>query len=111
MVIYISGKMAGNMLYYEQFARAERYIRKMYPASTIINPAKFDYMIAGTEKLNYKTYLLADLCLLAESDAVCMLDGWDGSAGARTEHSLARALDLTFIYLPPDWEDEAKILE
>ena len=98
MVVYISGKMKNNDDYFMQFTQAEHNIKDLYPNATIINPAKFDMMISGKERLKYKDYLLADLHLVSLSDAIYILDNWENSDGAKTEYYFAIAIGLKILY-------------
>ena len=98
MVVYISGKMKNNDDYFHQFLKAEHQIKDLYPNATIINPAKFDMMISGQERLKYKDYLFADLYLVSISDAIFMLNNWENSDGSKAEYYFAVAIKLNIIY-------------
>lgn len=62
-----------------------------------LNPAdNFD----GDTSLEWVTYMREDIGMLLKADAIYFLPGWQNSKGARTEHNVAKALGLEFLYHP-----------
>lgn len=47
---------------------------------------------------DWRVHMRADLKLLLECDAICMLDGWELSKGAKLEHDVASSCGLTVYY-------------
>ena len=80
MKIYISGAITNNENYQEQFAKAEARLTQV--GHTVLNPCKND-------GFTYREYIDMGLCELMRCDAIYMLNGWMGSAGARLEYNYA----------------------
>jgi hypothetical protein len=60
----------------------------------------FSPVEAPEKGLAYRQYLMIDLNWIGnQAQAIALLPGWEKSFGANVEWSLARALDLKFIYL------------
>jgi hypothetical protein len=92
---YISGKITS--LPYEEalenFAHSEKRVIKMGYES--INPME---EVPLNDDWNWHQYMLADIKLLFNCDAIYMQKNWRESKGARIEHSIAVELGLTIIY-------------
>ena len=115
MNIYIAGPMSGLPNFNRQsFEAAEQHLRAQ-GFSVIFNPIRQDIEMYGEDffegcptgsaeeaaKFNFslRKSLSSDLSWICENaDAIYMLDGWQYSKGARTEHALAVALGLKIIY-------------
>lgn len=82
-VVYIAGKMTGLPdKGRAKFAAAERDLRKM--GYIPLNPAKLP------DHLPRDRYMPICLAMLAQADAIAMLDNWQQSPGARLELRYAR---------------------
>lgn len=79
--IYIAGPMAGHPDYWETFALAERALIKK--GWIVLNPAVLP------QGLKPEAYMPICLAMLNAADAICMLEGWLTSTGARTEKAFA----------------------
>lgn len=108
--VYISGKIGEEVLSdatREKFARAERFLRSQGHA--VFNPTTSGYgeyaeryvkaYNDGTEGLYrqrqwYDQILLMDLSALCSCDAICLLDDWRQSPGAKVELAYAQAIGL-----------------
>ena len=98
MRVYIAGPITGVENYEENFRKEERKLKE--DGHTVFNPAeigkKLEKMRAG-EKISHEQYMSYLLPYLLQADAVCMIDGWENSEGARLEHDVAKATGKTFI--------------
>lgn len=88
--IYISGPMNGLPDFnYPAFNAQANWLRGL--GHEVENPAEhFD----GDQTRTRKEYLVKDLAVLADCDAIWMLDGWQNSPGARLEHAYAVEIGL-----------------
>ena len=93
MRVYISGPITGVDDYMENFNKAEKYLTSL--GYDVVNPAKVDAVLP---KMSYDEYLRIDLYLLAQCDAIYLLDGWNRSNGARAEMKDALMIGID-IYL------------
>ena len=50
------------------------------------------------EKADWRAHMKEDLKMLLDSDAICMMDGWEESKGAKLEHDVASTCGLTVYY-------------
>lgn len=80
MKIYISGAITNNPNYIKEFAEAEALLLEQ--GHTVLSPIKND-------GFTYREYIDMGLCELMRCDAIYMLNGWMGSAGARLEYNYA----------------------
>lgn len=93
--IYISGRISGReKTYREAFATAERRIRKAMPGWTIVSPLRNGLDPASP----VSEHMRRDIELITTCTAIYMIDGWQFSAGCRTEHAVALAIGLRVIY-------------
>lgn len=83
MRIYISGPITGRPDYREEFGRAERELRRR--GHRVVNPAR-----SLQPGWTWHDYIRRDLRWLAICSGICLLPGWQHSAGARIE--LAHAI-------------------
>ena len=96
MKIYISGAITDNPNYLEDFKKAEELLKGQ--GHTILNPCKND-------GFTYREYIDMGLCELMHCDAIYMLNGWMGSAGARLEYNYAFTVGMK-IFCEGDEIDE-----
>ena len=98
--VYLSGKIAGlsEQEYRTNFAKASWDALEFFPGEhvTFINPATLP-AIHNT----WADYLLRDLMLLKDCDAIVMLPDWEDSKGAMTEHAFAHGMGIEIHYLRP----------
>lgn len=113
--IYISGKIGEEIISpatSAKFDRAEAMLRKL--GADPFNPTskewqqelakgyERDSIVHPHDKISRYAYcLLRDLMVIATCDAVYMLDDWDRSCGAGTEHSFCLAAGI-----PLYWQSE-----
>ena len=94
MKVYLAGAMRGHDdLNAPAFAAAADALRQQ--GHEVFNPAAANLAGWGIRKI--MAYELAWIC--NEADAVALLQGWQVSLGARTEHELAKAIGIEIIYL------------
>lgn len=89
MKIYIAGKITGNDDYKKQFQEAELKLKA--EGHQVINPT---WKPLG---LTYKQYIDMGLMELSQCDAICLLDGWEQSKGAKLEKQYAETIGLEII--------------
>ena len=93
MKIYISGPITGTSDYQERFSAAEQIINANGGGDIVaVNPVKETAGIP--EGSPWETYMKACMKILADCDAIYMLEGWTGSRGARLEYLVAMELGL-----------------
>ena len=90
--IYISGPMTGHddHNFPAFYAAAVRFRQAGWD---VANPAE---NFGGRTDLPREAYLRADMAMLAQSDAIALLPGWERSAGATLEVVLAKEIGLQF---------------
>lgn len=97
--VYLSGKIAGlsEEEYKQNFAQAAIDALAFFPDEqvTIVNPATLPAI-----HNSWADYLLRDLMLLKDCDAIVMMTGWMESKGALTEHAFAEGMGIDIYYLP-----------
>lgn len=97
--VYLSGKIAGlpEEEYRDNFAQASIAALDFFPGEqvTIVNPAELPAI-----HNSWADYLLRDLMLLKDCDAIVMLPNWMQSKGAMTEHAFACGMGIDIFYLP-----------
>lgn len=94
MIVYISGKITGSNNYERQFANAEEFLTKK--GFKVINPVTV--INAVKDILTYEQILSIDIQLVAMSDCIFMLNGWQSSKGAETELQVAKNLRKKILY-------------
>lgn len=94
MKIYISGPITGRDIdeVREHFAKAQLRIEEL--GHEAVNP--FDNGLDETH--SWKQHMIRNIALLLmQCDAICLLDGWRESRGARIEHNIATELNLAIM--------------
>lgn len=95
MKTYISGPISGR-----PFEEAQEHFRftedilSLKDIGEIINPMKLPHEHGGT----WKEYMKEDIIALMECDSIYMLKGWEDSAGARLEFSIAIGLGYEILF-------------
>ena len=96
--VYLSGKIAGlpEEEYKQNFAQAAMDALAFFPDEqvTIVNPATLPAI-----HNSWADYLIRDLMLLKDCDAIVMLPDWEDSKGAITEHAFAEGMGIEVKYL------------
>lgn len=92
MRIYISGAITGTEDYLERFKAAEELLAK---DNEVLNPAA---VCARLPELKYEEYMKVAFTMLAMSEAIYMLPGWQQSRGANREYGYAIAKGMMIFY-------------
>jgi hypothetical protein len=96
MRVYISGGMSGLPDFnFPAFHRAAADLRAR--GFEVVNPAELDAADASPKE--WHEYLRRDIAQLVTCDAVCMLEGWERSKGARLERHIAIELGMQEVFL------------
>lgn len=92
--IYISGKITGlsQTEAFANFERAEMRINCF--GFEAINPMK---KVSEQEGKSWKEYMLEDIAILWDCDAIYMLRNWEDSKGAKIERAIAEHLGITVL--------------
>lgn len=92
MKVYISGAISGVKDYEKEFSKAEEDLKaKGYET---VNPCTLPH----DHDKSYAAFMKEDIKELLKCDAIYMLDGWEDSRGASTEHSIAMVCGLRIYY-------------
>ena len=93
MKVYISGPITGVDGFMEKFEQVE--IKLLNRCYEVCNPARENSRFPkGTE---WRTYMGESLRLLCNCQAICMLEGWEHSEGAKLEYLVATHLGMKVI--------------
>lgn len=95
MKIYISGAITGVENYRESFDQAAAEITAK--GHEAVNPCDLD-KILDPKTTSWDRFMMADIGLLRACDAICLLDGWESSEGAKIERDEAETLGLTIYH-------------
>lgn len=96
--IYISGKISG-LDYAEAFKKFDRAEVWLLTQGWLpINPMK---KVSEQEGKSWKEYMLEDIAILWDCDALYMLHDWKDSKGARIELAIAEELGIEVVYQYP----------
>jgi hypothetical protein len=102
-IVYISGKMRGlkKSTYEAHFRKAtnELIIQHGVHPSMVVNPC---YIGRALQGLSDEAILKLDLMILANCDAIYLLNNWEDSHGANEEKKRAEELGLAVYYEPKD---------
>ena len=109
MIVYIAGPMTGLPEFnFPAFDRAAELLAAN--GHSVINPAQLDRDVgfdpSSTEVSCefLRDAMRRDLSAICGAEAIAMLPGWERSAGARIEWTLAAHLGLEIMYLS-EWAD------
>ena len=89
--VYLSGKMTGltPRQIKRNFAKAEKFIMdKIDDEVYIMNPA-VTYNMKKYEAFSYEDWLHIDYAMIDACEAICLLDNWKDSIGAKREIAYA----------------------
>lgn len=91
-VIYLAGPMRNYPnLNFDAFFEMEEALKE--DDWVVLNPAHTPMGLKSP-----KAYIMIDIAMLFECDAIFMLKGWGESKGARLEHALAEFLGIDIYY-------------
>lgn len=93
--VYISGKITGLDISVAEAAFEEMEIRLNAVGHKAINPCK---ILPYHPDYKWEEYMLADIKMIFECNAMVMLDNWETSRGAKIEHAIAIHLGLEIYY-------------
>lgn len=101
MKIYISGPISGRAdLNREAFAKAAADLRAQ--GHEVVNPHEIiDHERAEREGWEWVDYMREDIKVLMTCEAICMIEGWGRSRGAKLELHLARELGFRVMNWSP----------
>lgn len=94
MKVYISGPISGRTFEEAKshFNMVESNLR--HQDFEVVNPIDLPHEHGGT----WKEYMKEDIIALMECDSIYMLKGWEDSAGARLEVSIAIGLGYEILF-------------
>lgn len=93
MKVYIAGPITGVKDYEKRFQEAREYLEER--GLDVINPAALDKVLP--KDTTHEGYMRVCLQLLADCDAIYLLDGWQQSRGANRECGYALAKDMIIL--------------
>lgn len=92
MRVYVSGRIKDYVEHEEHFTAGVRAVKEM--GHEPVCPLDLD----GKPDASYQEWMRIDLLALLECDGIYMLQGWERSVGARTEHTVAAVCGLEILY-------------
>lgn len=90
-VVYLSGAITHNPNYKTQFQHAQETLENL--GYCVFNPT---ILPIG---MRYMSYLKIAKSIIEEADVICMLEGWEKSAGANIEHRYAKEHQKEIIFI------------
>ena len=113
-IIYLSGPITGNPYYKQQFALAEKLLRKR--GYLVINPASLvlEWADAMPEAERWTGYITFDLCMLDALQNMVMiyfLPGTGHSKGSRLEYAFAVRHNIPWRYILDEYANWHEMLE
>lgn len=96
MIGYLSGPIAGQKNYRQQFARAAGALKEL--GYVVINPAELGAALP-LDQMSYEDIMKIDMELLAAADYLVQLPGWEDSKGANRELGFALGTDKIIVSL------------
>lgn len=92
--VYISGQITGLEQEVAQAKFEEAEILLVEKGYKPFNPMKLN---PPTISKRWKEYMLDDIILLFNCDAIYLLDNWQESKGARIEHFIAKEMNMVIL--------------
>ena len=96
MIGYLSGPITGHKDYRRQFAKAAAALKEM--GYNVINPAELGAALP-LDQMSYEDIMKIDMELLATTDYLVQLPGWEDSKGANRELGFALGTDKIVVGL------------
>lgn len=91
--IYIAGPMTGyEGLNFPAFHRVANHLRSK--GHEVVNPAEINPDVGA----DWTECMIEDIKQLSTCNAICLLEGWDGSYGAQIELLVAKKLKLEILF-------------
>lgn len=90
MRLYLAGKVTGDPGYFAKFMEAAHDLRRL--GHEVKNPVEINF-----DKPNWTTCMRRDIAALMECDAICLLDDWTRSPGAKLEQMIATEVGIRSI--------------
>lgn len=103
-VYYLSGKITdGDRTTPESIQiNKDKFIKKAEELSNeghaVFIPGENFGCVGQENSWNWKQYMRPCLAIMKKADVVYMLDGWEGSRGAKVEHFLAKRKGMNVVY-------------
>lgn len=98
MRYYISGAITGNGEAWEDFKRAELWLR--LNGHEVVNPLA---VARALPTLGYEEYMTLDFSLIGLCDCVFFLKGWEKSKGAKAEYYYAKVIGKEIHFESIQW--------
>lgn len=93
MIVYIAGPMTGIKEFnYPAFDAAKTELTSR--GILTLNPADSELLNDTGKPQTWDWYMRHAIRMVTQSDAVCLLPGWETSKGVAVELTIARALEL-----------------
>ena len=103
---YIAGKYRderGEYYVYENILAARRVAAELWAMGfAVVTTHANAFLLGGALGIPASVWLKGDQEILSRCDLIVMVPGWESSAGASDEHSLADTLSIPRYYWPED---------